>query len=195
MLPEDINQTIIMTIEHYNSINSIVDFSRFSSLLEVAFALNISYKLIPDIMERVGQQKVKKIETNQITAWEAEIKDLKSDPDTNKDRIISLNGNITSIDNEADKKTKKLKVSQFFHSWVAPTAVIITIVILFFGSLGYCPLENFDNKTTIQFWTIIALLLPNIVAIIFQLLHWNEIEEKLNYLIETLKKQHIDNKS
>jgi len=187
MAYSDLNQTIITVIEQYNAINITNDFSRFSSLLEVAFALNISYKLIPDIMERVGQQKVKKIELDQITAWEAEIEDLKSDEDNNKEKIIVLNSNISAIDHEADKKTKKLKVSQFIHSWIAPLGVVFTIVVLFFGSLGYCPLENFNNKLVIQFWIVILLLSPNIIAILFQLFHWKEIEEKLTYLIQTLQ--------
>ena len=175
-------------MEHYNSTNVITDFSRFDTLLGVAFALNISYKLIPDIMEKVGQQKVKKRETDQIIAWKADIADINADKNGDKNRIISLKSNIISIDSEADKKTKKLQVSQFIHSWIAPAFVALTIILLFFGALNYCPLENFEKKLTIQFWIMVTLLMPNIIAITLQLLHWRDIEEKLNYLIETLNK-------
>ncbi len=172
-------------------IDSNQTFSNFSSLLEVAFALNMSYQLIPDLMKRLGQDKVQKKEKDILDDWNAEISDRKeqinnSEDDTNNEKLESEVNNfenaIKLLEDASLQKTKRYKIS-IFLSKVAPFFGLLAIIFLFFGALNFCPLSIYvQEKNTlviVQASLVLLVLTPNIIAVWFQISHWNLMSIKL----------------
>ena len=190
----DINQTINTALSSHFIVS---DFSRFSSLLEVAFALNISYKIIPDIMERLGQKKAKKIEENTINDWKAEIADreslsksLKNSEKTSKQGEISSFKNAIDLLSDESGRTTKRKEWSITLSKIAPFFALVAIILLFLGSLGICPLTPLTNsKEILQPLIVFILLLPNIIAVGLQVWHWKFIEQSLNEKTKELEEK------
>jgi hypothetical protein len=198
----DYNQTLLAIKEA----TEVKNFSRFSSLLEVAFAINVSYQLIPN-MYNIGKKKIDDIEFSKIQEWESKITELTSKikeltPEDNvvlegneekvkeyKDTIIIYKTFMATIKSTSDESTPSEIKSKFFSS-VAPYAAIVSIILLFSGSLNICLMDTFSNanRDWLQTSIIIILLSPNIIALGFQLKHWRIIKTKLTNVIDALEK-------
>jgi len=195
--PSDLNQTINSLIAQSQK----QDFSNFSSLLEVAFALNMSYKLIPDIMQKLGQEKVQKRERDILDDWEAEISDRKKQKhnlsnDKDKEKLSLEIGKfenaISLLKDESKKETKRYKISLIL-SKIAPYFGLLSIILLFIAALGFCPLEHItDNKETlivIRTVIVFIIIIPNIIAVWLQVSHWKKINSKLDEKFHELEER------
>ncbi len=179
----DYNQTIIAVKEA----SQVKDFSRFSSLLEVAFALNVSYHIIPN-MHNLGKKKIDDIEAKKKQEWESKIAELGTTEDDVKAKT-KYQTLINTIESTSDESTTSEKLSIKISS-IAPYAAIVSVVLLFLGSLGIGCMNSLTPLTRdiLQTLIVIILLLPNIIALGFQLTHWKKVEENLKTVIAALEK-------
>jgi len=160
-----------------------MSFSNFDSLLEVAFALNVSYHFIPSLYD-IGKKKIDEIELAKITEWRAKIEESADGTEGRKENYKSY---IETIKSSSDETTRWKKVSRFLSSYVATTFAILTIVVLFLSATKWNGLETLSLSW--QITVIVALLLPNIVSIFCQIMHWHKIKEQLKNLVNRLEKK------
>jgi putative cell wall-binding protein len=94
----DYNQTLLAIKEA----TEVKNFSRFSSLLEVAFAINVSYQILPH-MYNIGKKKIDGIENRKIQEWDSKIAESNS-------RINELkHGNNTVLQKNKNKVNEHIK--------------------------------------------------------------------------------------
>ena len=151
--------------------------------MEVAFALNVSYHIIPNIHE-LGKKKIDDIETKKIQEWESKIAELSEENEKTKYQTM-----INTIRSTSEEITDAETISRKISS-MAPYAAIVSVLLLFFGSLGFSCLDSWSSLARDSFQTIVVvlLLLPNIVALGFQFSHWKEIQNRLTTVITALEK-------
>jgi len=158
-----------------------MSFSNFNSLLEVAFALNVSYHLIPNL-HNVGKKKIDEIELEKITEWQAKIEEAGTNDEKNKYKIF-----IETIKSSSDENTSWKSISQILNTYVATTFSIVTLIILFLSAAEVKFLDALPLGWKI--FVIALLLSPNVVSIFFQVLHWHKIKEQLKNLVNKLEKK------
>lgn len=169
LTPEDINATVAAILVAQQTI----DFSRYSSLLEVAFALNISYAIIPK-MNGLGSKNAKRIEDDAIKDWQLDIKD--TDDPAEK---ATIGAKIHLVEDISDNSTWMLTLSTWLTKFIAPVAALLSVLLLFFGATGTCMMETVKYRELFQCLIVLVLLAPNSVAIILQLFHWKSIRKSL----------------
>jgi hypothetical protein len=189
----DYNQTLLAIKEA----TEVKNFSRFSSLLEVAFAINVSYQLIPN-MYNIGKKKIDDIEFSKTQEWESKITELTSKIalESNKEKVNEYKKTIiinktfmATIKSKSDASTSsEIKSKQF--SSIAIYAAIASIILLFLGALEISCMDSLSPlvRNIIQTSIIGMLLSPNIIALGFQLQHWKKVETDLDTVINALER-------
>ncbi|CAB5496881.1 hypothetical protein THERMOS_580 [Bathymodiolus thermophilus thioautotrophic gill symbiont] len=153
-------------------------FSDFDSLLEVAFALNVSYHLIPNL-HNLGKKKIDEMELRKITEWQVKIEESTSE------KKVMYKVYIETIKSSSDEDTNWKITSKVFNSYIATVFAILTVIILFLSATKWKFLEVSQSY---QVAVVVALLLPNVISIFCQVMHWQKIRKTLKRLIKKLEK-------
>lgn len=167
--------------------------SDFSSLLEIAFALNISYGILPRLKE-IGKSQLNSTKRTQKAIWTTQIESLKkvlgSNAEKAKTIISRLETGIAQVEDESQENTDWMRYAEFTSKWAALVVAPISVFLLFIAVWDKSSpffLTNLVNLSII----VGIVLLPNVLTLVFYKVHWKvtltDVKSKINN-IETIVK-------